>query len=67
MSYGIFTRINNEYYQSNTGYQIKKMTGVIRTHFLNGDWVLLDRESNYIDKDWMLGSLVRRRKLSIKD
>lgn len=65
MNFGLFKKVSEREYSSDTGFSIKQMTGKIRSFYLNNDWVLLDNKSQLVDWDWNLKYLINRNKLTV--
>lgn len=63
MTMGNFTKINETFYQNGEGYTVRRYTGTKRGMYLENEWLLLDKHSEYIDHDWNLATLVRRKNL----
>lgn len=65
MSYGVFTKVNDEQYISDKDYVLKKCNGRIKSFYMTGDWVLLTSNGIYINHDWILESLLKRLQLRV--
>ena len=61
-----FTKITETFYQNGEGYTVRRYTGTKRGMYLENEWLLLNKDLEYIDHDWNLAALVKRKNLVLK-